>query len=92
MPALRPAQPGPNTFFFADYRPAWGDNFNQIEYTAHLTFDKDPEGKDFITIDAITCDAGFDLDNLLDDEEISPEMFSAVFDYAASLFIPDDDA
>lgn len=93
MPALRPAQPGPNTFFFRDYRPTWGLGYrsdcNQIEYTAHLTFDKDPEGKDFITIDRITCNAQ-DLDDLLDNKEIANRTYSSIFDYAASLFIPED--
>jgi hypothetical protein len=94
MPSKPQPKPGPNTFFFTDYRSHWGLGYrsdcNQIEYTAHLTFDKDPEGKDFITIDAITCDAGFDLDDLLDDQEISNRTHSSIFDYAASLFIPED--
>ena len=90
-----PAQPGPNVFFFDDYRPekSFGDNFAQMEYVAHLDFDKDPEGKDFITIDHITCVVDgnvFNIDDLFEDGSMEPKIFDAIFDYAAHLFIPYD--
>lgn len=93
MPSKPQPKPGPNTFLFRDYRPHIGLDYRfdpkEIEYTAHLTFDKDPVGNAFITIDRITCEAG-DLDDLLNNKEIANRTHSDIFDYAASLFIPDD--